>query len=51
MIAVGRRGVFGYFEGYGPNIQYANDAYASYVGVLKRVLRQRISAPPPFLRG
>jgi hypothetical protein len=47
MKAVGRRGVFGYFEGYGPNMQYPNDAYR--IMALKRLLRPRISAPPAFL--
>jgi hypothetical protein len=45
MKTVGRRGVFGYFEGYGPicNIQMMLTAS------LKRLLRPRISAPPAFL--
>jgi hypothetical protein len=52
MKPVGRRGVFGYFEGYGPkNMQYPNDAYGITRRRLKRALRPRISAPPAFLRG
>jgi hypothetical protein len=45
MKAVGRRGVFGYFEGCGPNMQYPNpnDAYRIIRRPLKRVLRPRIS--------
>jgi hypothetical protein len=49
--AVGRRSVFGYFEGYGPNMQYPNDAYRITIRPSKRALRPRISAPPAFLRG
>jgi hypothetical protein len=52
MKAVGRRGAFGYFEGYGPNMQYPNDAYYRITRrPSKRALRPRISAPPAFLRG
>jgi hypothetical protein len=47
MKAVGRCSVFGYFEGYGPNMQYPNDAYR--IMALKRLPRPRISAPPAFL--
>jgi hypothetical protein len=53
MNAVGRRDVFAYFEGQGPN-QICNIRMmltASYVGLLKRALRPRISAPLASRRG
>jgi hypothetical protein len=45
------RGELSYFEGYGPNVQYPNDAYRIRRRPLKRVLRPRISPPPASLHG